>query len=121
MARYALGKPSPDSHTHVEVEFMPVVTFQRENKKVEVEDGESLRYVALDNDIPIYCHIFTIGNCHGNGLCGSDKVQVSPASAVNPRTIAERIHLRKRQDLRLACQVEIHGDITVVTQCGRRS
>jgi len=31
---------------------MPVVRFERENKTVEVEDGESLRYVALDNDVP---------------------------------------------------------------------
>lgn len=99
---------------------MPVIRFERENKSVEVEEGENLRYVALDNDIKIYCNIFVIGNCHGNGLCGSDKVQITPASAINPRTVAERVHLRKRPDLRLACQVEVHGDITVVTQCGRR-
>jgi len=99
---------------------MPVVRFERENKTVEVEDGESLRYVALDNDVPVYCHIYNLTNCHGNGLCGSDKVQVSPSSAVNPRTVAERIHLRKKANLRLACQVEIHGDCTVVTQCGKR-
>lgn len=99
---------------------MPKVRFERENVEYEVEDGESLRYVALDHDIPIYCHIYNLANCHGNGLCGSDKVQITPSSAVNPRTLAERIHLRKRPDLRLACQVEVHGDITVVTQCGRR-
>lgn len=99
---------------------MPNVRFERENKTVTVEEGENLRYVALDNDIPIYCNIFTLANCHGNGLCGSDKVQVTPSSAINPRTVAERIHLRKRPDLRLSCQVEIHGDITVVTQCGRK-
>lgn len=99
---------------------MPNVRFERENKTVTVEEGENLRYVALDNDIPIYCNIFNLANCHGNGLCGSDKVQVTPSSAINPRTVAERIHLRKRPDLRLSCQVEIHGDITVVTQCGRK-
>lgn len=99
---------------------MPNVRFERENKTVTVEEGENLRYVALDNDIPIYCNIFTLTNCHGNGLCGSDKVQVTPSSAINPRTVAERIHLSKRPDLRLSCQVKIHGDITVVTQCGRK-
>ena len=99
---------------------MPTVFFERENKRVEVESGESLRYVALDHDIPIYCNIFTLANCHGNGLCGSDKVQVTPASAINPRTLAERVQLRKRTDLRLSCQVQIFGDCTVVTQCGRR-
>ena len=100
---------------------MPKVRFERENKTVEVEEGENLRYVALDHDIPVYCHIFNLTNCHGNGLCGSDKVQVTPSSAINPRTVAERIHLRKKPDLRLSCQVEIHGDCTIVTQCGRRS
>lgn len=100
---------------------MPTVFFERENKRVEVEAGESLRYVALDNDIPIYCHIFKLANCHGNGLCGSDRVQVTPVSAINPRTLAERLQLRKRTDLRLTCQVQVFGDCTVVTQCGRRS
>lgn len=99
---------------------MPKVFFQRENATFEVEDGENLRYVGLDHDMPIYCHIFKLGNCHGNGLCGTDRVEVSPSSAVNPRTVAERIHLRKKPNLRLTCQVEIHGDITVITQCGRR-
>jgi ferredoxin len=99
---------------------MPKVRFERENVEVEVEEGESLRYVALDKDIPVYCNVFKLANCHGNGLCGTDRVQVTPSSAVNPRTVAERIHLRKRPDLRLSCQVEIHGDVTVTTQCGRR-
>jgi ferredoxin len=74
---------------------MPIVRFEREQKTVEVEDGENLRYVALDHDIPIYCHIFNLGNCHGNGM-------------------------HRHPELRLACQVEIHGDITVITQCGNR-
>jgi ferredoxin len=102
------------------VEVMPKVHFERENKEVEVEDGESLRYIAMDHNIPIYCGVYTLANCHGNGLCGSDKVSIEPANAVNPRTAAERFHLRKKPELRLACQVEVHGDITVTTQCGRR-
>lgn len=100
---------------------MPKVRFERENKEIEVEEGENLRYAALDLDIPIYCHIYNVANCHGNGLCGSDRVQISPSTAVNPRTVAERFHLRKKPNLRLSCQVEIHGDCTITTQCGRRS
>jgi ferredoxin len=99
---------------------MPIVRFEREQKTVEVEDGENLRYVALDHDIPIYCHIFNLGNCHGNGMCGTDQVQIIPTDATTPRTMAERFHLHRHPDLRLACQVEIHGDITVITQCGNR-
>jgi len=100
---------------------MPIVKFERENKTVEVEDGENLRYVALDNDIPIYCHIFVLANCHGNGLCGSDRVEIRPSSAANPRTFIERIQLRRKPNLRLSCQVEVHGDCTIITQCGRRT
>jgi ferredoxin len=105
---------------------MPKVTFLRRDGSVigekMVEDGENLRYAALDydKDVPIYCHLFKLANCHGNGLCGTDRVMVSPATAVNPRTVAERIHLRKKPNLRLSCQVEIHGDCTVTTMCGRR-
>lgn len=99
---------------------MPTIVFEREKKTIVVEEGENLRYIALLNDISPYCNIFNLANCHGNGLCGSDKVQVIPASAVNPRTAPERFHLGKRPDLRLACQVEIHGDCTIITQCGKK-
>ncbi len=99
---------------------MPTVTFQRENKVVTVEEGENLRYVALENGISVYCHIYNLTNCHGNGLCGSDKVQVTPSNVISPRTSLENFHLKKRADLRLSCQVTIHGDCTVVTQCGKK-
>ena len=65
---------------------MPTINFVREGKKVQVEVGASLRYAALDNDIPLYTKM--VGgakfiNCHGNGLCGTDEVIVSPANVVN--------------------------------------
>ena len=71
---------------------MPRVTFVNENRTVEVERGASLRYAALENDVPLYCMWFGLSkyaNCHGNGLCWTDRVRVSPASAVNPRTPLE--------------------------------
>ena len=109
---------------------MPTVNFVREGKKVQVEVGESLRYAALDNDIRLYSKMMGISNfiqCHGNGICGTDEVIVSPANAVNPPTWQEKLneHIppfgpirQKHRGTRLACQVSIIGDIDVITGVG---
>ncbi len=72
---------------------MPTITFVRENVQVEVPVGDSVRYPALENDVPVYCGMWKYANCHGNGLCGTDR------------------------DMRLACQIEVLGDVNVDTQC----
>ena len=41
----------------VKERVVPTINFVREGKKVQVEVGESLRYAALDNDIPLYQEI----------------------------------------------------------------
>ena len=106
---------------------MPKVTFVNENRTVEVERGASLRYAALENDIPLYCIWFglsKIANCHGNGLCWTDRVEISPATAVNSKTALEnamtRVVSRKNPLARLACQVEVLDDCEVRTRCRNR-
>jgi ferredoxin len=108
---------------------MPKVTFVNENRTIEVERGSSLRYAALENDVPLYCMWFGMSkfaNCHGNGLCWTDRVQVSPASAVNPRTALEKLMgqvpvLGTRDPRwRLACQIEVLEDCEVRTTCRMR-
>jgi ferredoxin len=106
---------------------VPKVTFVNEGRTIEVERGASLRYAALENDIPLYCMWFglsKVANCHGNGLCWTDRVQVSPASAVTPRTVLEQamtnIGTRKKNRdprVRLACQVQVWEDCEVHTRC----
>lgn len=106
---------------------MPKVTFVNENRTVEVERGASLRYAALENDVPLYCMWFGLSkyaNCHGNGLCWTDRVRVSPANAVNPRTPLEmamnQVGTRRKNRnpaVRLACQVQVFEDCEVVTRC----
>ena len=106
---------------------MPKVTFVNENRTVEVEPGASLRYAALENDVPLYCMWFGLSkfaNCHGNGLCWTDRVRIEPASAVNPRTPLEmamnQIGTFKRNRsprTRLACQVQVFEDCEVTTRC----
>jgi ferredoxin len=109
---------------------VPKVTFVNENRTVEVERGASLRYAALENDIPLYCMWFGVSklaNCHGNGLCWTDRVEISPATAVTNKTALENAMTRfgsfpRKGDprVRLACQVEVLEDCKVRTRCKGR-
>ncbi len=106
---------------------MPKVTFVNEGKTVEVEAGTSLRYAALENDIPLYCMWFglsKIANCHGNGLCWTDRVRVEPASAVTERNVLEKamnqvgtFPKNRTPQSRLACQALVMEDCKVYTRC----
>jgi ferredoxin len=105
----------------VEDRIVPIITYVRENVQVEVPDGDAVRYPALENDVSVYCGIYKFANCHGNGLCGTDRVAVSPSSNISPLTFMEKFWLRKdlqkNPDMRLACQVKVFGDVVVETQC----
>ena len=110
---------------------MPKVTFKDKNGAVqgtvEVESGASLRYAALENDVPLYCMwagLSKFANCHGNGLGWTDRVRVSPSNAVNPRTVLEKtmnnvgtFKRNRNPQTRLACQVQVFEDCEVVTRC----
>jgi ferredoxin len=104
---------------------VPKITFVNEQTTVEVERGATLRYAALENDVPIYCMWFGMSkfaNCHGNGMCWTDRVEISPASAVTSRTLLEKAmtqfgQIRKNPNVRLACQVQVLEDCQVTTRC----
>ncbi len=99
---------------------MPIITYVRENVQVEVPEGDTVRYPALEKDIRIYPGIYKIANCHGNGLCGTDRVAVSPSTHTNGLSFMEKFWLRsdlkKNPNIRLACQVKVFGDVKVDTQ-----
>ena len=100
---------------------MPTITFVRENIQVDVPVGDHVRYPALENDVPVYCGMWKILNCHGNGLCGTDRVVVSPSTNTNDLTFMEKFWLRndrkKNPNVRLSCQVQVLGDVSVDTRC----
>jgi ferredoxin len=100
---------------------VPIITYVHENVQVEVPDGDAVRYPALENDVPVYCGVYKFANCHGNGLCGTDRVAVTPSSNTSPLTFMEKFWLRKdiqkNPAMRLACQVKVYGDVIVETQC----
>ena len=99
---------------------MPKIRFVRENIEVEVPEGDHVRYPALENDVQIYNGLWKLANCHGNGLCATDRVVVKPASNTNEHTALEKLRLgkaalQKNPNLRLACQVAVYGDVEVET------
>lgn len=95
---------------------MPHVTFEKENKTVTCNAGTNLRQLALDNGVQLYSGVHKVLNCHGNGLCTSCEVEIPTAENMGARSGMENLQLKGRPLLRrLACQVTVHGDMSVRT------
>ncbi len=106
---------------------MPKVTFVRERKTVECEEGANLREVALANGIELYRGIHRYLNCRGHGMCGKCAVVVrSGGENLSPPTVIERVRIAlmpflpigREGKLRLACQSRVLGDVEVETKPG---
>ncbi|MBX3443753.1 MAG: (2Fe-2S)-binding protein [Planctomyces sp.] len=107
---------------------MPKVTFVKEKKTIEAPAGSNLRQVARRNGVNLYPGPHQVVNCMGFGMCGSCRVivrkgtnHVSPPGAwerftrfLNPVWFFARIG--REQEMRLACQCTVEGDIEVETQ-----
>ena len=68
---------------------MPTIHFIREDKRVEVPEGTNLRAYCKGAGVQIYPWHARIGNCLGNGLCGTCLVRVDDAEGLSARTLAE--------------------------------
>jgi ferredoxin len=109
---------------------MPKIKFVKEKKEVEVEPGANLRKVALKEGIELYpgIHKNFFFNCHGWGHCASCRVVITKGlDNVTPQGLFEKLRLMfgpitgfarigHENDLRLACQAHVNGDIEVETQ-----
>ncbi len=103
---------------------MPKVVFVKEKKEIEVPDGANLRLEARKADIQLYRGIDKYVNCLGNGLCGTCRVLVKKGMEnLSPKGRLERFKLATmmsaighEDEMRLACQVEVHGDCTIETR-----
>jgi ferredoxin len=96
------------------VRTMPKVTAQ--GKNFTCETGANLRRVLLDNGVDLYNGNAKFINCMSIGTCGTCAVQIEgEVSAVNWQDTTRRSlpphNLAK--DLRLACQTQVLGDLTV--------
>jgi ferredoxin len=91
------------------------VRFEKENRTIEVEEGESLREAAIRNKFSIYPHITKVLNCRGRGLCTACTVQVLSGN-IDPRNEIETSKLGKKpDDFRMACQIAVTDDLVVRT------
>ncbi|WP_010585230.1 2Fe-2S iron-sulfur cluster-binding protein [Schlesneria paludicola] len=108
---------------------MPTVTFVNEKKTVEVPAGSNLRREAIKAGVQLYPFPHNYVNCLGFGACTSCRVMVKKGvencsvqsgyekfmmTVPHPLTFFARIG--NESTLRLACQMQVNGDIEVQTQ-----
>ena len=116
---------------------MPVVKFTKENKEIEVPEGENLRAAALRAGVNLYPGLNGFGasinklvNCYGFGMCGTCRVNITKGmDNVNSPGMFEKAKCRiplpdpmlpiafigNEETMRLACKTTVHGDIEVET------
>ncbi|MAG57812.1 MAG: iron ABC transporter substrate-binding protein [Planctomycetes bacterium] len=91
-----------------------VVTFEDLDRGVEVPDNANLREVCLREDVPLYRGLARLTNCSGRAKCGTCRVTViEGADALSVKTPLERRHAVPGDDVRLACQANVRGPVTV--------
>jgi ferredoxin len=98
---------------------MPTVRFA--GKAIECPNGANLRVVLLRARLPLYNSVARAINCRGFGACGTCAVRVE--GKVSEPTAAERTRLGlpphdRDAGLRLACQVQVLGDLDVTKYKG---
>ncbi len=95
---------------------MPKITFEKERVQVIAPMHSNLREIAVANKIPVYQGAAQVANCRGNGRCGTCRVELSGEN-IQPRNAVEEAKLKGASPaLRLACQIEVLGDLVVKTQ-----
>ena len=103
---------------------MPKITFTREKKEVACDRGANLREVAIRNDIQLYPGMKKHFNCRGKSMCGECRVYiVRGMENLEPKTAREKFRIGvswfkfgHEDEVRLACQTRVEGDIEVFTQ-----
>mmetsp|Transcript_29161 Transcript_29161/g.58228 ORF Transcript_29161/g.58228 Transcript_29161/m.58228 type:complete len:223 (+) Transcript_29161:206-874(+) len=135
----ALFSSAPDNNS---IEDNPVnVTFETATgaKSVNIQQGELLRSALLKRGISPHNGKSRLINCKGLGTCGTCAVEIydnkaqsigedsyTPAVVPTERTTKEKLRLNfpphgsedQSPSLRLACQVQVEGDITVKKRTG---
>ncbi len=120
---------------------MPTVKFTKEKKEIEVPAGTDLRSAAQKAGVNLYdgfngfgATLNSIFNCHGFGLCGSCRINITQGiENTNRMTFREKVkfktplptpipdplpclaYIGNEETMRLACMTRIEGDIEVET------
>jgi ferredoxin len=108
---------------------MPKIVFVSEKQEVEVPEGTNLREAAMKAGIQVYHGVHRYLNCWGHGLCGSCRMLVKKGTEnLSPKTKLERFTLYfplgaaalatigHEDEMRLSCQAQVKGDVTVETK-----
>ena len=98
---------------------MPSVRFA--GQTIECPQGANLRMVLIRARLPLYTVAARALHCRGHGTCGTCAVrvegEVSPLTRAEQRRLALPPHKLER-GLRLACQVQVQGDVEVTKPPG---
>ncbi|GIW78241.1 MAG: hypothetical protein KatS3mg105_0048 [Gemmatales bacterium] len=103
---------------------MPKVIVKNEKKEIEVPTGSNLRFELRKQGCEIYRGLNRFANCRGQGLCGTCAILVKEGMEnLSPKTFIEKAKLKlmlsaigHEDEIRLACQVQVHGDCTIETR-----
>ncbi len=96
---------------------MPTITFQKENKTIETNEGTILRKALLSNGFASKRHLHTFP------LKNHCIVEITNAVKINKRSADEEALIRGNfiiankvaDNLRVACMVTVQGDMTITT------
>lgn len=90
---------------------MPTITFQPMNKRFTVPAGTTILEVAMQNEI------FLRHVCGGKAMCATCRCKVvAGAENLSPMARHEEKRLKELyapKGVRLSCQSEVRGDVTV--------
>ena len=94
------------------------IQFIKQNRTIKAAEGETVREAAIRNKLSIYPHIFKVLNCRGRGLCHACAIKIvsgnaEPKNEIESQQLAKK--LKKKPELRLACQVKVLGNMTIET------
>ena len=103
---------------------MPKITFTREKKEIECEEGANLREVAIKSGVKLYPGMKKYLNCQGKSFCGECRVHVQKGMEnLGPKPFMERFRIAlswfkfgNEDKVRLACQSRVLGDVEILTQ-----
>lgn len=90
---------------------MPIVRFTKSEAQLDVPVGSNLMQALLEGGRPV------ASSCQGDGVCGKCRIEiVDGRKNLSPETELEKF-LRERhlipKEMRVSCQTQILGDITV--------
>lgn len=106
---------------------MPKITLTKQKKTIEVREGANLRNELMKAGIDVYEGIHKTLHCPGLGMCTSCRVYIKDgAENVSPQGLWEKgnivanplgffANIGHEEEMRLACQTRVNGDITVET------